>query len=136
MYVQCTSCVQRFIFSEFLRLWYINWWNLLRYYTKITAWKVSKYGVFSGPYFPVLGLNTQIYKVNLRIESECRKILTRKNSILEHFSHSESDFHYYFTHSKPLYNYRYLTSLFQNFDGRIISCYGFQISPASKKSQQ
>ena len=23
-----------------------------------TAWKVSKYGVFSGPYFPVLGLNT------------------------------------------------------------------------------
>ena len=23
-----------------------------------TAWKVSKYGVFSGPYFPVFGLNT------------------------------------------------------------------------------
>ena len=22
------------------------------------AWKVSKYGVFSGPYFPVFGLNT------------------------------------------------------------------------------
>ena len=28
----------------------------------ITAWKVSKYGVFSGPYFPVLGLNTEICK--------------------------------------------------------------------------
>ena len=27
----------------------------------ITAWKVSKYGVFSGPYFPVLDLNTEIY---------------------------------------------------------------------------
>ena len=26
-----------------------------------TAWKVSKYGVFSGPYFPVFGLNTGIY---------------------------------------------------------------------------
>ena len=26
-----------------------------------TAWKVSKYGAFSGPYFPVLGSNTEIY---------------------------------------------------------------------------
>ena len=26
------------------------------------AWKVSKYGVFSGPYFPVFGLNTEIYR--------------------------------------------------------------------------
>ena len=29
--------------------------------TSITAWKVSKYGAFSGPYFPVLGSNTEIY---------------------------------------------------------------------------
>ena len=27
----------------------------------ITAWKVSKYGVFSGPYFPVFGLNAGKY---------------------------------------------------------------------------
>ena len=27
-----------------------------------TGWKLSKYGVFSGPYFPVLGLNTLISK--------------------------------------------------------------------------
>ena len=26
-----------------------------------TAWKVSEYGVFPDPYFPVLGLNTGIY---------------------------------------------------------------------------
>ena len=26
-----------------------------------TAWKVSKYGVISGPYFPVFGLNTAKY---------------------------------------------------------------------------
>ena len=26
-----------------------------------TAWKVSKYGVFSGPHFPVFRLNTEIY---------------------------------------------------------------------------
>ena len=29
-----------------------------------TVRKVSKYGVFSGPYFPVFGLNTEIYGVN------------------------------------------------------------------------
>ena len=27
----------------------------------ITAWKVSKYGIFSGPYFPVFELNTEKY---------------------------------------------------------------------------
>ena len=26
-----------------------------------TVWKVSKYGVFSGPYFPAFGLNTGKY---------------------------------------------------------------------------
>ena len=26
-----------------------------------TAWEVSEYGVISGPYFPVFGLNTEIY---------------------------------------------------------------------------
>ena len=28
---------------------------------------MSEYGYFSGTYFPVLGLNTEIYGVNLRI---------------------------------------------------------------------
>ena len=54
-----------------------------------TAWKVSKYRVFSGPYFPVFGLNTEIYSVILRIQSEYRKIRTRKNSVFGYFSHSE-----------------------------------------------
>ena len=27
-----------------------------------TAWKLSKHGVISGPYFPVLGLNTGKYR--------------------------------------------------------------------------
>ena len=53
-----------------------------------TAWKVSKYGVFSGPYFPVLELNTEIYAVNLRIQPEYGKIRTRKNSVFGHFSRS------------------------------------------------
>ena len=53
-----------------------------------TAWKVSKYRVFSGPYFPAFGLNTEIYLVNLRIQSKCGKIRTRKNSPFGHFSRS------------------------------------------------
>ena len=47
---------------------------------------MSKYRVFSGPYFPVFGLNTERYSVFLRIQSECRKIRTRKNSVFGHFS--------------------------------------------------
>ena len=51
-----------------------------------TAWRVSKYGVFSGPHFPVFGLNTEIYFVNIRIQSEFGKIRTRDNSVFGHFS--------------------------------------------------
>ena len=36
-----------------------------------TAWKPSKYGVFSGPYFPVFGLNTEIYPN----DQQCMKIV-------------------------------------------------------------
>ena len=51
---------------------------------------MSNYGVISGPYFPVFGLNTEIYFVNLRIQSEYRKIQTRNNSVFRHFSCSEN----------------------------------------------
>ena len=66
-----------------------NWRNeksmgKLRNLLGCTAWKVSKYGVFSGLYFPVCELNTEIYSVNLRIQSENRKIRTRKNSVFGH----------------------------------------------------
>ena len=53
-----------------------------------TAWKVSKYGVFSGPYFPTFGLNTERYGVSLRIQSKCGKRRTRENSVFGHFSRS------------------------------------------------
>ena len=52
----------------------------------IIALKVSKYGVFSGPYFPLFGLNTEIYRINLRIRSEYMKMHTRKNSTFGHIS--------------------------------------------------
>ena len=51
-----------------------------------------KYGVFSSPYFPVFRQNTEIYGVNLCIQSECRKIRTRKNSIFGYFSRSICSF--------------------------------------------
>ena len=40
--------------------------------------------------FRVFGLNTEICGVNLRNESECRKMRTRKNSLFGHLSRSVS----------------------------------------------
>ena len=51
-----------------------------------TAWKLSTCRVFSGLYFPVFGLNTEIYGVSLCIQFEYRKIQTRKISVFGHFS--------------------------------------------------
>ena len=55
------------------------------------ASKVSKYGVFSGPYFPIFERNTEIYSVNLCIQSEYREIWTRRNHVFRHFSRSGTD---------------------------------------------
>ena len=53
---------------------------------------MSKYGVFSDLCFPVFGLNAKIYGVNLCIQSEYRKIRTRKNSVFGHFLRSDPYF--------------------------------------------
>ena len=45
--------------------------NIFDFYYLTTVQKVSKYGVFSGPSFPVFGLNTEI-------QSKYRKLRTRK----------------------------------------------------------
>ena len=66
-----------------------RWWIKRESWKANTAWKMSKYGFFSGPYFPVFRLNTEIYSVNLRIQSKYRKIRTRKKSVFGHFSRSE-----------------------------------------------
>ena len=62
--------------------------SLLEFSLTCTVWNMSKYEVFSGPYFPAFGLNTERYFVALCIQSECRKIRTRKNSVFGHFSRS------------------------------------------------
>ena len=43
---------------------------------------------FSGPYFPIFRLNTEIYGVHLRTQSKYGQKLTRKNSVFGHFSPS------------------------------------------------
>ena len=58
-----------------------------------TSWKLSKCGVFSGLYFLLFGLNTEMYSINLCIRSKCRKIRTRKNSVFWHFSRSGNIYH-------------------------------------------
>ena len=54
----------------------------------LTAWKVSIFGVFSSPHFPVFSYGDLLDKHSLRIHSEYGKIRTRKNSVFGHFSHS------------------------------------------------
>ena len=64
-----------FIFVYHICITLAIWTNLVlpkRY----TAWKVSKYGFFSGPYFATFALNTERYSVSLRIQSKCGKIRT------------------------------------------------------------
>ena len=52
----------------------------------VTRVKSAKYGVFSGPFLPTFGLNTK--SLSLRIQAECGKIRTTKNSVSRHFSRS------------------------------------------------
>ena len=52
---------------------------------RYTAWKVSKYRVFSGSYFLTLALNTEIFSVNLRIQSKYRKNEPEKIPYLDTF---------------------------------------------------
>ena len=48
-----------------------------------TVWKVSKYGVFSGPNFLVFELNIEIYLVNIRIQSKYKKYGVEQTPFLD-----------------------------------------------------
>ena len=52
---------------------------------KVALHEVSKCGVFSGPYFPVFGLNTEIYGINVHIQSDTGKYGPEKNLYLDTF---------------------------------------------------
>ena len=49
-----------FLYSDWIRR-FKNYEKLEKHLSYWTAWKVFKYGVFSGLYFPVFGLNTVKY---------------------------------------------------------------------------
>ena len=47
-----------------------SWWNAnISEFMKVKLREVSKYGVFTGPYFPTFGLNTEGYRVSLSVFS-------------------------------------------------------------------
>ena len=48
-----------------------------------TVWKASKYGVFSGWYFSVFGLNQEIYEVNSVINPNGEKYGPEKTPYLD-----------------------------------------------------
>ena len=55
----------------------------------VTIWKVPKYRVFSGPYFPVFGWNTDIYSVNTgKYRSEITSYLDTFHAELLQKSHT------------------------------------------------
>ena len=81
------------------------------YTEALAAWKASKYGVISGPYFSTFGLNTERYFVSLRIQSECGKIRTRNNSVFGHFSRSDSLSLLFLPHPLLLSNMPYIHNL-------------------------
>ena len=47
--------------------------------------KSVRIGNLSGPYFPTFGLNAEMYKVNIRIQSERGKKWTRKTPNMNTF---------------------------------------------------
>ena len=65
-----------------------KWWvkKEWKYWQNIYWVKSAQIQSYSGPYFPVFGLNTAIYSVNIRLQTEYRKIRTRNNFIFGHFS--------------------------------------------------
>ena len=77
--IQLISCKNAQLMWGFFET-FIPFWDVC------TGWKVSKYGVLSGPYFPLFGLNTEIYSVNLRIQSKYRTIPTRHKPKIKYYS--------------------------------------------------
>ena len=76
---------------NFGRRSWIKIWNLRRISPAGTnVYTVQIRSIFWSA-FPVFRLNTEIYYLNLRIQSEYRKITTRKYSIFRHFSRSEDE---------------------------------------------
>ena len=65
------------VFFTFTHTLYDDTELIIAWLYSVTARNVFKYRVFSAPYFPAFGLNTERCSVSLRIQSERGKIRTR-----------------------------------------------------------
>ena len=72
----CTSEITNILFSEL---------SQHDYHNTITLRKNSSIWRFSSPYFLRFGLTTERHRINIRIQSECRKIRTRKTPNMHTF---------------------------------------------------
>ena len=80
-------CIRFIMFYQFNQIW-LN--KLVTIFMRTRhCLKIVQIRRFSGPYFPVFRLNTEIYSVNLRIHPKYRKMRIRRNSVFGHFSRSE-----------------------------------------------
>ena len=91
------------------------WWNTkpLSLHYRSTGFKIVNIWLIiikdphcrtiSGLAFPVFGLNTEIYGVKRKSQSKYRKIRTRNNSVLGHFSRAVWIFDYY---QSNIYNFK------------------------------
>ena len=77
-----------FCWIVFFKLLHLSYLLSITDYKELHCLKSIQIRIFSGPYFTVFELNTEICSVNLHIPSEYRKIRTRKNTVFGHFSNS------------------------------------------------
>ena len=85
----CIGCCENL--AGWITVFYLNFFRII--WTKLVDYlyaynycvKSIRIWSFSGPYIPVIRLNTDIYSVDLRIQSECGNIGTRKTSNTDFF---------------------------------------------------
>ena len=81
----CEGILNKILFKVFNILVSKLYENLMCNQSQISKYKSVRIRSFSGPDFPAFGLNTEIYRVNLRIVSKCGEIRTVKTQNAEAF---------------------------------------------------
>ena len=61
--------------------------RIFQFSHSVATWKVSKYGVFSGPYFPAFGLNTERYGISPYSVRMRENTDQKKRRIFGHLTH-------------------------------------------------
>ena len=77
--VSSTQYSRTYIGSQLINLFSYSFVFLVRSYLRQILRESVRIRSYSGPHFPVFGLDTERYSVSLRKRSECRKMRTRIN---------------------------------------------------------